>query len=124
MFALEGTVIRGKQLGRELGFPTANLPLPEGEIPENGVYAARVCVDGGKWMHAILNQGAHPTFAEGIQTVEIHLLDRREDLYDRRIRVEYPFFLREERTFASGQELSEQIARDVQRAKQLLEEME
>ncbi len=119
-FVLEGTVIRGKQLGRELGFPTANLPLPEGEIPENGVYAARVCVDGGEWMDAILNQGAHPTFAEGMHTVEIHLLDRREDLYDRHICVEYLAFLREEKTFSSGQELSAQIAQDVQAAKEIL----
>jgi len=122
VFVLEGIVQRGKQLGRELGFPTANLPLPA-ERPKDGVYAARVSVNGGAPINAILNQGCHPTFAEGVSTVEIHLLDEKRDLYGAHLRVEYVEFLRPEMTFADGEALSRQIGQDVRRAKEILIEM-
>ena len=112
---VRGRIEAGKRLGRQLGFPTANL-RPDGDeaaLPRNGVYAAAFWVeeeDGARM--CMLNQGTHPTAPEGKPTIEAHLLDYHGDLYGRRARVEYLHFLRPERRFESLAALSEQLSKD------------
>ncbi len=97
---LTGTVVHGRQLGRQLGTPTANLLLPEGVLaPAFGVYATAVVVDGRRHP-AVTNVGVRPTVeGDGRVTVEPWILDFSEDLYGRELRVEFLRFLRPERKF-------------------------
>ena len=115
---LKGRIVTGKQLGRTLGFPTANLQpetLPDA-MPENGVYAAWLWLDGAPYP-CVLNQGRHPTVPEGPPTIEAHILDFHGDIYGREATVEYLHFLRPEVKFASLEALKEQIAADSRAAR-------
>ncbi len=119
-YCVRGTVEHGKQLGRTLGFPTANLALPAGKaLPPFGVYAARVRVGEGCYP-SVLNIGAHPTAPEGPPTIEIHLLDVELDLYGRPIEVFLEAGLRPEQRFADLDALRAQIALDAVRARAVL----
>lgn len=122
IISIEGKVVYGKQLGRTMGFPTANVqPLGEYETPQNGVYAARVKIEGmdGEYM-SVLNQGKHPTAPEGAPTIEAHILDFSGDIYGKKIWVDYIEFLRPETRFGSLDELKKQIALDEKRAREIL----
>ena len=118
---LTGRIVYGKQLGRTLGFPTANLSpdaLPEA-MPENGVYAGWFRIEEtGERLPCVLNQGKHPTVPEGAPTIEAHVLDFSGDLYGKRASVEYLRFIRPEVRFASLDELKAQIARDEETARE------
>lgn len=106
---LTGTVIPGKQLGRTLGIPTANLRLPEGlAVPRFGVYACLVCADGERYP-AVTNVGTRPTVNGHGITVEPWLLDFSGDLYGRKITVEFYKFVRPEQKFASLEALQTEI---------------
>lgn len=122
IYTLAGVVRHGKRLGSQIGFPTVNLPLPEdADAPQNGVYAAELCIcDTGARFIGVLNQGFHPTFPSGAPSVEMHILDAQIDLYGREIVICYRKFLRPERKFSGAQELTEQIARDVQATREAL----
>ncbi len=112
---VHGVVERGKRLGRELGFNTANVrPLTvEGPWPPDGVYAAAFWIEGEDGARlCMLNQGVHPTAPEGKPTIEAHILDFDGDLYGRAVRVEYLRFLRRERRFPGLDALVEQMGRD------------
>ena len=122
IITIEGKVAYGKQLGRTIGFPTANVePVHDYQLPRNGVYAARVYIEGvdGEYL-SVLNQGKHPTAPEGKATIEAHILDFSGDIYGKNIRVEYVEFLRPETRFASLEELKKQIALDEERAREIL----
>ncbi len=109
---LSGVVTEGKQLGRQLGFPTANLNLPEGLIvPKCGVYATKVSVDDKEYP-AVTNIGTRPTVNGQGVNVECHLLDFAGDLYGKHITVAFYDFLRPEQKFDSLEELKAQIAAD------------
>ena len=113
---IEGIVEQGKHLGRELGYPTANIaPVRiEGDWPENGVYAAALWIGGDALARpGMLNQGVHPTVPEGKPTVEIHLPGLHRELYGEEVRVEYLHFLRPERRFDGLEALRAQLARDL-----------
>ncbi len=113
---IEGIVVKGKQLGRTIGFPTANI-RPErwdGEGP-NGVYAAWCTVDGQRHP-GMLNIGRHPTVPDGAPTVEINLFDFHDDIYGMRIVVETVEYLRGEVKFPSVEALRMQLERDRQRS--------
>ena len=112
---IEGVVVRGKGAGAGLGFPTANIALPEGWAHPYGVYAAEVLLDG-KAYRAVLNVGRHPTLPEGAPAIEIHLIGFDGDLYGRTIRVRIGSFLRAETRFPSVEALRAQIRRDVESA--------
>ena len=117
---IEGLVVKGKQLGRTIGFPTANI-RPErwdGEGP-NGVYAAWCTVDGARHP-GMLNIGLHPTVPEGAPTVEINLFDFHDDVYGMRAVVETVAYLRGEVRFGSVEELRAQLERDRLRSMELL----
>ena len=117
---LSGVVVKGKQLGRTLGFPTANLILPEGIlIPKCGVYATKVTVDGAVYP-AVTNVGARPTVNGQDVNAECHLLDFAGDLYGKEITVAFYEFLRPEQKFHSLEELKAQIAADTQEVRTLL----
>ena len=115
-YAVEGTVVKGFQRGRTIGFPTANVDSINDIIPQTGVYAVRVewrekCYDG------VANIGYNPTFANQTLSVEAHLFDFEADLYGEFIRVEFLRKIRDERKFASVDELTAQIARDAATAR-------
>lgn len=117
-YAISGTVVVGDKLGRTLGFPTANLDASGLALPPNGVYAALTKLDG-KLYRVALNVGIRPTVAAGKQLrVEAHLLDFQGELYGKELEIEIGEKLREERKFASPEELREQIARDVATVRQ------
>jgi len=119
---LSGQVISGKQLGRTIGVPTANLLLPTELIaPKFGVYATKVTVDG-KIFAAVTNIGTRPTVeGEGV-TVEAHLLDFAGDLYGKEITVAFYDFLRPEQKFANLDELKAQIAEDIAQTQGILKQ--
>jgi len=114
-----GRVIVGAGRGKGLGFPTANLEVPEKRmIPADGVYAVRV-----QWGHshpAVANVGTRPTFGEGRRLVEAHILDFEDHLYGEELRLEFIERLRPERRFASVEELVSQMHLDVSRARKIL----
>ncbi len=117
-YALAGRVIKGDGLGRQLGFPTANLDVAGLVLPPNGVYAAHVRV-GDRAQRAVMNIGVRPTLRnpEPKLCVEAHLLDFQGDLYDQELEVTFVARLRDERRFASLAELQEQITRDAAEAR-------
>jgi riboflavin kinase/FMN adenylyltransferase len=128
-YAVRGTVVRGDERGRTLGFPTANLD-PESEVlPAPGVYAGtlRLLDDGDPPANALLpvvmNVGHRPTFKQGAAVLaEAHVLDWSGDLYGRRVELSFPIRLREERRFAGVEALREQIAADADEARRRLEQ--
>ena len=117
---ISGIIVHGKQLGRTIGFPTANLQpdAPAAVTADNGVYVARSAIEGyPEPLKCMLNQGSHPTAPEGAPTIEAHILDFDDDIYDRRAEVEYLVFLRPERKFPSLDALKEQLKADVERTR-------
>ena len=121
-YLLTGTVVPGKQLGRTLGIPTANLRLPEGvAVPKFGVYACRCRIDGESYL-AVTNVGTRPTVeGQGI-TVEPWILDYSGDLYGREITLEFYRFLRGEEKFPDLDTLKNRIHADAQDTRALLTE--
>ena len=112
-YAICGKVIEGDKLGRQLGFPTANLDTTGLVLPPNGVYAASTRVANRSYRVA-LNIGVRPTVAAGMQLrVEAHLLDFGGELYGAELEVEVGDWLRAEQIFKSPEELRSQIASDV-----------
>ncbi len=117
----EGEVVHGDGRGSGLGFPTANIAMPETLLPAPGVYASRVEVDG-KLFPAVTNIGSNPTFGEREIGVESHLLETPEDtdLYGKRLRVHFVLQIRRERRFPGPRELADQIERDAVQASEIL----
>ena len=111
------TVERGRRIGTEIGFPTVNQPMEEKIcIPKYGVYATRVTV-GEKCFFGVTNVGTAPTVTDaGIPRAETNNLGFDGDLYGERIKVEFLGFIRAERKFTSTEELSAQIAADIETA--------
>ena len=120
-YALAGLVVRGDQLGRQIGFPTANLDVAGLQLPPNGVYAVRVAV-AGEEAPGVMNIGFRPTVAGAapVLRVEVHLLDWEGDLYDQELTVRPVQRLRAEARFESLAALQAQIACDVASARAVL----
>jgi len=129
-----GQVIRGRALGRELGFPTANLDLQHGLHPPVGVYCGRAWLaseasqpgsrGGAEPLKAVINVGFRPTVTEQASEtplVEVHLLDFEGELYGQQLEVEFTAFLRGEQRFPGTGELQEAITADVATARARLE---
>ena len=113
---IEGVVEHGRRLGRELGFPTANLAVPEDVAAADGVYHSRAEV-GGKVYDAMSNLGRNPSVGGVERRLETHIFDFRGELYGRWLRVELLEKIRDERRFDTLEELRGKI-------KDSLEEME
>ena len=114
-YFLRGTVVGGFRIGRQLGYPTANiLPSdPRKLIPKDGVYAVRVkCVQPQAACPGMLYIGERPTFGGSERTIEVHLLHFHGDLYDEQVEIRFQRFIREQRTFASAEELRQQLQAD------------
>ena len=111
-FSISGRVVHGDELGRTIGFPTANLPLRRQVSPVKGVFAVEVTGLGDKPLPGVANIGTRPTVAGVRQQLEVHVLDVVMDLYGRHIDVILRKKIRNEQRFASLDELKAQIARD------------
>jgi riboflavin kinase/FMN adenylyltransferase len=116
-YFLTGIIVKGKQLGRTLGFPTANLKIEEDYklIPKNGVYIVKSIINK-KTVFGMMNIGFNPTVGGEKQTIEIHYFDFNEDLYDKKIVVSILHRIRSEQKFESITLLKEQLEKDASTA--------
>jgi riboflavin kinase/FMN adenylyltransferase len=119
-YAIGGRVVRGKQLGRTLGFPTANLRYGRRRPPLQGIFATRVHGLGPAPIASVSSFGTRPTVAGVEPLLEAHLFDFDGDLYGRRIEVEFIAKLRDELAFADLPALVAQMHRDARQARDLL----
>jgi riboflavin kinase / FMN adenylyltransferase len=120
-YSFSGNVVKGRQLGRTIGFPTANIQVQKQYklIPKNGVYTTNVYLRNKRYL-GIMNIGNRPT-VDGIgRTQEVHIFDFNDDIYGENLKVEVLDFIREETKFDSIQKLIEQIEKDCKTAKELL----
>lgn len=117
-YAIEGPVVEGFRRGAPLGFPTANVRPINAVVPQKGVYAVRVEWDQ-RLYPGVANIGYNPTFGNQALSVEAHLFDVEANLYGATVRVEFLHRIRDERKFASVEELVAQIACDAQYARNL-----
>ncbi len=123
-YSLIGRVVKGKQLGRTLGFPTANIEVTTRKyLPRYGVYAVRISIGSemsestpNPQLFGVMNIGMRPTVNGDTRSVEVHLFDWQGDLYDHELRVEILKYIRPERKFDSLDALKEQIQADCQAA--------
>lgn len=119
--AIAGTVIHGQGRGRTIGIPTANVAVPEALIlPANGVYAVRAGI-GTRAYAGAANLGTRPTFDGVGRSLEVHLLDFSDDIYDATLRVEFIARLRPERRFSGIDELVQQIRADIGQVRDIVD---
>jgi riboflavin kinase/FMN adenylyltransferase len=119
-FRLRGNVVPGSGRGEGLGFPTANLDISTGQaLPPDGVYASWAHING-KTYQSMTNVGKCPTFGVCERTVEAYLVDYTGDLYGRELQIDLVDRLRDERKFASVDELKTQVADDVKKGRDIL----
>ena len=119
-YTILGTVTRGDNLGKKIGFPTANLSAHSEQFPPNGVYVAEARIDGELY-RGVINLGVRPTVSSGKseRVLEIHLFDFNRDIYGHDVEVRFLKFLRSEKKFQDLDTLVQQIRQDVEQARQL-----
>ncbi len=119
-YTILGTVTRGDNLGKKIGFPTANRSAHSEQFPPNGVYVAEARIDGELY-RGVINLGIRPTVSSGKseRVLEIHLFDFSRDIYGHDVEVRFLKFLRPEKKLANLDALVQQIRQDVERARQL-----
>lgn len=117
-YSVIGKVVAGQQLGRKIGFPTANLSVMNEQLPPTGVYAVRARL-GRHWHYGVGNLGQRPTVEQpsGRRLLEVHLFDFEGDLYHRELEVIFGKFLRGERKFEGVEQLRQQIEEDARAAR-------
>ena len=120
-YSLKGEVVKGRQVGRTIGIPTANIAVWEQKVlPHKGVYASLVHYNGKKYL-GVLNIGKRPTVNNGSDTtVEVHILDFNADIYGEILEVELFDFLRDESKFEGLESLKNQINSDMQKVREML----
>jgi riboflavin kinase/FMN adenylyltransferase len=113
LYMLSGNVVKGNQLGRTIGFPTANIQISENYklIPKNGVYIVTALVNN-KTIFGMMNIGVKPTLGENLLSIEVHLLQFSEDIYGQKIQVNVIERLRDEQKFESFEALKSQLEID------------
>jgi riboflavin kinase/FMN adenylyltransferase len=123
-YFFSGKVIKGKQLGRTIGFPTANIVLLETYklIPKNGVYVVYSTINNNR-VYGMMNIGYNPTVGENNKTIEVHFFDLNEDLYDKIVTVSIVKFIRTEEKFESIDTLKMQLNKDREFSKTYLREL-
>ena len=116
-YAMSGKVVEGNKLGRTIGFPTANISLtfPEKLVPKNGVYAVLVKVAQNQYQ-GMMNIGYRPTISESALTLEVHIFEFEEDIYNQYITVFFVKYLRDEQKFDSVEDLKQQLYIDKEQA--------
>jgi len=112
-FMLTGTIVKGKGLGKQIGFPTANLHIEEDYklIPKKGVYVVKSNLND-IIIYGMMNIGTNPTVGGKIQSIEIHFFDFHQDIYDQKIKIELLYRLRDEQKFNSLEMLQNQLQND------------
>lgn len=118
-YSMSGRVVRGEQLGRELGFPTANMRVDRRKTPLKGVYAVRVR-GLGEIRGAMASLGTRPTVDGREMRLEVHIFDFDENIYGRHLQVEFVARLRDEQRFDSVELMAEQLGRDARSAREIL----
>lgn len=116
-FRMAGRVIRGRQLGRRLGYPTANMRLETSPSPVKGIFAIRARWDDSAWRDGVANLGTRPAVGGSGFLVEAHLFDFEGDLYGRRLEIEFVKKLRDEIHFADIDDLVVQMREDERQAR-------
>jgi riboflavin kinase/FMN adenylyltransferase len=119
-YCIEGRIKRGRQLGRTIEFPTANIPLRRLSTALSGVFAVRVRGLGAAPLAGMANLGTRPTVKGSEKLLEVHLFDFNGDIYGRHVSVEFVHKLRDEQSFESLDALGQQIARDESAARRAL----
>jgi riboflavin kinase/FMN adenylyltransferase len=120
-YTISGRVVRGQQLGRQLGAPTANVHLRRYCSPLTGVFVVAVSLPTGEFVGGVANVGVRPTVAGDDKPIlEVHLFDRDDDLYGKKIVVEFIHKIREEQRFENLEQLKKQIQRDIKEARAFL----
>ena len=119
-YSIVGVVTGGEKLGKQIGFPTANLSARSEQFPPDGVYFAEAWIEGILY-HGVVNLGVRPTVAKGEpqRILEIHLLDFHQDIYGQEVEVRFLQYLRPEKKFPNVEALTRQIEADVQQARKL-----
>ena len=119
-YTILGTVVRGDDLGKKIGFPTANLSAHSEQFPPNGVYFAEARLDGVLYP-GVVNLGCRPTVSSGKsdRVLEIHLLDFEREIYGKDLELRFVRYLRPEKKFENVDALVRQIERDVQQARKV-----
>ena len=119
-YTILGTVVHGDDLGKKIGFPTANLSAHSEQFPPNGVYFAEAILNGER-LPGVVNLGLRPTMSSGKsdRVLEIHLLDFERDIYGKDLQLRFVRYLRPEKKFENVDALVQQIQRDVQQARDL-----
>lgn len=118
-YSLHGPVVHGFKTGHGIGFPTANIDTSRVQIPGVGVYAVRI-LHKDKSYDGAANVGFNPTFDRDRLSVEVHIFDFHEQLYDQEIEVAFVARIRDEMSFKSADDLVEQIRKDIQKAQSIL----
>jgi riboflavin kinase/FMN adenylyltransferase len=122
-FALSGKVAHGRERGKQLGFPTANLAVGSGQaVPADGVYATKAQI-GGRIYGSVTNIGKRPTFGPGERTVEVYLIGFDGVAYEEELRIDFIERLRAEQRFDTPEELKAQINDDVEKALSILDKV-
>lgn len=113
-YSLCGEVVKGNQVGRTLGFPTANIYLSDNNklIPSDGVYSALAYVNGVQYK-SVVSIGNRPTFNDSKKSIEVHLLDFNRDIYNQNLKIEFVEFVRTQRKFDQIEGLIQQIKADI-----------
>jgi len=119
-FRMEGHVVRGAQLGRKLGFPTANLRIRAQPSPLQGVFAVFARARGGDWLPAVSNLGWRPVVDGKEPLLEVHFFDFEQNLYGQRLEVQFVAKLRDELNFDSMDDLVDQMNEDARQARACL----
>jgi riboflavin kinase/FMN adenylyltransferase len=124
-YFLTGTVIKGKQIGKQIGFPTANIDIKESYklIPKNGSYIVKSNIDNTPFF-GMMNIGTNPTFNGTKQSIEVHFFNFNQDLYSKKLKIELLERLRDERKFESLEYLQSQLKIDKENALELIEKKE
>ena len=121
-YSIQGRVVHGDKLGRELGFPTANIGFARSKLPLQGVYAVKVYGvknSGEPFLPGVANLGTRPAVHGVEQRLEVHLIGWNGDVYGQRLTVEFSEFIRPEQRFACLEELTAAIADDVEQGARL-----
>lgn len=121
-YRLNGIVVKGKNLGEKIGFPTANLQIEETYklIPKNGAYLVRTYIENVPY-HGMMNIGYRPTVDGKNKTIEIHIFNLNTNLYGKKLQIEILSFMRDEQKFSSISELKKQLVQDKEKSYLLLE---
>ncbi len=119
-FSLHGRVTPGAGRGAELGFPTANLDVdPQKALPVDGIYATRAYIDSQTYQ-SVTNIGKRPTFGDSQRLVEVYILNYHSNLYNHELKIDFIQRLRNEKRFATVEELKRQITKDVEQGRTIL----